>query len=81
MEQFVERLMQLSPFLVQCITYLVIFLGAIIEGIPPFGFLYPCWLLLCISGFLANIHLISLPIIITYAIVGAFIGEVFSYTL
>ena len=73
--------MHLSPFLLQCITYLVIFLGAIIEGIPPMGFLYPCWLLLCISGFLANIHLVPLPIILIYAIVGAFIGEVFSYTL
>ena len=81
MEQFVDWILNLPPALVQVVSYLIIFLGSIIEGIPPLWFLFPCWLILCIAWFLANLGLISFPIAIFLAVSGAFIGEMFAYKL
>ncbi len=81
MESFVNWILGLPPTLVQVVSYTIVFFWAIIEWIPPLGFLYPCWLILCIAGFLANIGLISLPVTIVLAILGAIVGEVLAFKL
>ena len=81
MEALIERLLQLSPNLIQTAGTIIIFLAAICEGIPPLGIMLPGQNLVITFGFLSKIELFPLPVILVYVFIGAWIGDMFSYFL
>jgi membrane protein DedA with SNARE-associated domain len=76
-----QRFSQLSPDLIHGIGYIVVFLSAMAEGIPPLGFLIPGQNIVIISGFFTSIGLLNPWVTLIYIIIGAWIGDIFSYHL
>jgi membrane protein DedA with SNARE-associated domain/membrane-associated phospholipid phosphatase len=61
--------------------YLIVFIVAFLESIPLLGFLSPGGTTVIFSGFLARSHVLRLHYVIIFAVLGAFIGDTFSYFL
>jgi len=79
MESIIERLTQLPPNLMQSIGIIVIFLAVVCEPIPPLFVMIPGQKLLIVAGFLSKIGLFPLPMLLIYAVLGTWMGDIFSY--
>ena len=81
METLIEWLMQLPPNLIQGIGIIIIFLSIILESIPPLVMIIPGQNILIVSGFFSKIGLFSLPVLLAYVFIGAWIGDIFAYLI
>ena len=61
--------------------YVILFLMAILEGVPVIGSLVPGHTTVIISGFLAKLHIMNIGIVVPLVIVAAMIGDYVGYLL
>jgi membrane protein DedA with SNARE-associated domain len=81
METLLTYLIHLPPEITQSIGYVLLFLATICEGIPPLGLLIPGQNLVIAGGFFTKLNILSLPIALTFIVIGAWIGDLFAYAI
>ncbi|MDD3861603.1 MAG: bifunctional DedA family/phosphatase PAP2 family protein [Candidatus Gracilibacteria bacterium] len=79
--EFISEILKLPPITIQTWGYLILLGATLFEAFPLFGIFIPGQSLVVISGILAKMNLLNLPILILIIAVGAILGDTFAYIL
>ncbi len=81
MEDFIINFFHTHKTLFETLSYLIVFLGGILESIPLFGFIVPGQTIVILAGVLGKLNAVSIPLITLTAWLAVNIGDLISYLL